>query len=216
MSRQAAEALHFLYANGIRHGDFRPGDILVKLANLDHLSKADLFSILGQPEQFEIRTESGVEHPPISSYLWISRLGPDTIGPACDIWALECSLLEIQKQIPLFYMINDPDELLAEMVGFFGKLPERLWAKWDARGNFFTEDGSRACTRGDVDGSRVHTFEIAPGHKIDVIGSGNGEKTQKVLAIPPYEHTVLGDILYKVFCYDPEQRPSVEEALKHD
>ncbi|PTD06568.1 hypothetical protein FCULG_00007189 [Fusarium culmorum] len=36
---------------------------------------------------------------------------PDAVGPACDLWALGCTLFEIREQLPLFYMIYDSDEL---------------------------------------------------------------------------------------------------------
>lgn len=48
----------------------------------------------------------------------------DATSQACDIWALGCTLFEIREQLALFYMIFDRDELLAEIVRFFGKLPE--------------------------------------------------------------------------------------------
>ncbi len=59
------------------------------------------------------------------------------IGPSCDLWALGCTLFEIRAQIPLFYMIFDPDELVAEAVQFFGKLPDDAWTIWKARGRLF-------------------------------------------------------------------------------
>lgn len=47
-----------------------------------------------------------------------------SISPGCDLWALGCTLFEIRRQMPLFYMINVTDELLAEMVQLIGKFPE--------------------------------------------------------------------------------------------
>ncbi|KAK7431274.1 hypothetical protein QQZ08_002045 [Neonectria magnoliae] len=66
----------------------------------------------------------------------------EVIGPACDLWALGCTLFEIREQIPLFYMIYDKDELIAESARFFGKLPKEKWGKWEARGDWFDEDGN--------------------------------------------------------------------------
>lgn len=65
----------------------------------------------------------------------------NAIGPGCDLWALGCTLFEIRQQIPLFYMLLDRDDLLAEMVRFFGKLPQPWWDQWEARDDFFDEHG---------------------------------------------------------------------------
>lgn len=65
----------------------------------------------------------------------------NAVGPACDIWALGCTLFEIRQQIPLFYMIYDIDELLADMVRLFGKPPQAWWNKWEARKDFFDDQG---------------------------------------------------------------------------
>lgn len=63
------------------------------------------------------------------------------IGPAFYLWALGCTLFEIRQQIPLFYMIYGQDELLTEMVHFFGKFRADWWDKWKARGENFDEQG---------------------------------------------------------------------------
>jgi serine/threonine-protein kinase SRPK3 len=60
--------------------DFRPANILVKLANLDHLSEYEIVSLLGQPQQSEVMTETEETPPPLAlKYLVapadFSRLG---------------------------------------------------------------------------------------------------------------------------------------------
>ncbi|RMZ77755.1 hypothetical protein DV737_g4221, partial [Chaetothyriales sp. CBS 132003] len=74
-------------------------------------------------------------------YLWPEvLLGQEhAIGLGCDLCALGCTLFEIWEQILLFYMIPDKDELLAEMVRFFGIPPQMWWDKWEARKNFFDD-----------------------------------------------------------------------------
>ncbi|KAK7433291.1 hypothetical protein QQZ08_000229 [Neonectria magnoliae] len=171
MAHQTAKALNFLHKNKfVMVVNFRPSNILVKIANLDHLSEDELLALIGQPEKIPVRSVSRENFPAFSPrYLVLpadmSCLGteyltdqicvidfgesfpisspPDdlgipenylppevlleeanAIGPACDLWALGCTLFEIRQQIPLFYMIFDDQELVAEMVRFFGKLPE--------------------------------------------------------------------------------------------
>jgi serine/threonine-protein kinase SRPK3 len=134
-----------------------------------------------------------------------------SIGPACDLWALGCTLFEIRRQIALFYMINDRDELIAEMIGAFGKLPEQLWEKWEARADFFDEKGKRIGFGGD---DEFFTLDLALNHKIEVLEMGGKQK--KVLDMEEEEQRLLKDLLLKLFVYEPRKRLSAEEVLGHD
>ncbi|KAI9761743.1 MAG: hypothetical protein M4579_000837 [Chaenotheca gracillima] len=59
MARQAAEGLRFLHANGVGHGDFKPSNILLKLADLDDWTEEEVMERLGEPETDLIETSSG-------------------------------------------------------------------------------------------------------------------------------------------------------------
>ncbi|KAG7425590.1 Serine/threonine-protein kinase SRPK [Fusarium oxysporum f. sp. raphani] len=210
--------------------NFRPSNILVKLGNLDHLSEDELLSQLGQPEEVQVQTESGEELPASSPRYLVSSppedLGipenylppeillecPEAIGPACDLWALGCTLFEIREQLPLFYMIYDKDELLAEMVRFFGKLPESWWAKWEAREEYFDADGK--WLRDEEDWS----LEVALSKPIEIFDAGEKYKEgpKQSLQTPETEQKLLADLLYRLFKYDPRERLSAEEVLRHE
>ena len=59
----------------------------------------------------------------------------NTIGVGCDLWALACTLYEIQTRSPLFEnVMDDDDEVIMQMVPLLGKLPEPWWSSWKARG----------------------------------------------------------------------------------
>ncbi|SPJ86900.1 related to dis1-suppressing protein kinase dsk1 [Fusarium torulosum] len=256
-AHQTTQALDFLHKNHICHGDFRPSNILVKLANIDHLSEHELLSQVGQPIQIAVQTESGEEIPSsCPKYLVqpadITRLGnefltdeicvidfgesykfssppedlgipenylppevllglPDAIGPACDLWALGCTLFEIREQLPLFYMIYDNDELLAEMVRFFGKLPEDWWAKWEARKDYFDHDGKW------LREEEGWSLEVALSKPMEIFDSGDkyDKGPVKSLQTSESEQKLLADLLYQVFQYDPRKRISAEEVLRH-
>ncbi|KAI1347920.1 kinase-like protein [Xylaria sp. FL0043] len=262
MAYQSTLALNFLHKNGFCHGDFRPSNILVKLANLDQLPEDKLISLLGEPQKAYVRTESGEDLPASSpQYLTIpadtSRLGDEyltdqiciidfgesfpissppedlgmpenylppevlledqenAIGPACDLWALGCTLFEIRQQIPLFYMIYDKDELLAEMVRFFGKLPEPWWDKWEAREDFFDNQGKWIRYRYSEEEWSLDVALSKP-QEICRMGSDNNGAARKTLTTSKAEQSLMADLLYKLLRYEPQKRLSVQEVLDHE
>ncbi|KAK3941868.1 kinase-like domain-containing protein [Diplogelasinospora grovesii] len=158
------------------------------------------------------------------------------VGPACDIWALGCTLFAIRNQVALLYMIPEGDEMIAEMVEHFGKLPAQLWAKWDARAEYFDEDDDgtiipRTGQEDDVtddegtidprtgqadDGcEKEGRLEHALNDKHQIFKM-YGSNPIKEFSIPKDEQKVLGDLLYKICVYNPEKRPTVQEILSHE
>ncbi|KAH7327768.1 kinase-like domain-containing protein [Stachybotrys elegans] len=133
-------------------------------------------------------------------------LGENAVGLPCDLWALGCTLFEIREQLPLFYMITDPDELLAEFVRFFGKPPRSFRDKWEAWGDFFDEQGRW------IQGGEDWSLEVALSKPIEVIENGR----VKALITSAEEQKLMADLLYKLFQYEPDKRWSVEDVLAHD
>ncbi|KAI1738950.1 kinase-like protein [Xylaria scruposa] len=135
----------------------------------------------------------------------------NAIGPACDLWAFGCTLFEIRSQLPLFYMIFGEDELLAEMVRFFGKLPQTWWDEWEARRDYFDDQGT--WLRDEEDWS----LEVALSKHTEIRKSGDPKgPVQKTTFIPEAEQKLIADLLYKLFRYEPEKRLSVEDVLAHE
>ncbi|KFA69552.1 hypothetical protein S40285_09120 [Stachybotrys chlorohalonatus IBT 40285] len=79
MGYQGTLAMKLLHENGICHGNFRPANILVKLANIDDLPEDKLLSILGQPEKAYVRAKPG-EGLPASSSQYLVIPGHFPIG----------------------------------------------------------------------------------------------------------------------------------------
>ena len=66
-----------------------------------------------------------------------------SIGKPADVWTLGCTLYETLGERPLFEGFTpDKDDVIAEMVSTLGLLPQQWWELWQARGDFFLEDGS--------------------------------------------------------------------------
>ncbi|KAJ5928335.1 hypothetical protein N7466_007291 [Penicillium verhagenii] len=132
----------------------------------------------------------------------------NAIGPACDIWALECTLFEIRQQVPLFYMIYDIDELLAEMIRLFGKPLPAWWDKWEAREDFFDDQGK--WLRGRADTQEL-SLEVVLNNLVEIVAP-----EMKKLITSKKEQGLMADLLHKILAYDPEQRLSVDGVLNHE
>ncbi|CVK96989.1 related to dis1-suppressing protein kinase dsk1 [Fusarium mangiferae] len=59
LAYQATEILRDSHANRICHGNIRPGNLLLRIRNLDHLNDQGIYRLLGQPKIDESKTESG-------------------------------------------------------------------------------------------------------------------------------------------------------------
>lgn len=81
--RQVVTALSFLHKQGICHGDFRPGNILMQVDGIDSLNKDQIVDILGQPDLRYIEEDSAARRTgpeycvvPIPSYKWTKLVSP--------------------------------------------------------------------------------------------------------------------------------------------
>ncbi|KAF5563089.1 CMGC SRPK kinase [Fusarium napiforme] len=59
LAYQATEILRDLHARGICHGNIRPGNLVLRICNLDHLDDQGIYHLFGQPMIDELKTESG-------------------------------------------------------------------------------------------------------------------------------------------------------------
>ena len=192
---------------------------LVLPADMSHLGNkylTDQICVIDFGESFPILSppkELGIPENYLPPELLLEDEG--TISPACDLWALGCTLFEIRQQIPLFYMIFGRDELLAEIVRFFGKLPKTSWAQWEARGDFFDSQG-RWIREGDA--GEEWTFEGVLSKPVEIVhlDRNDGKNTKRVLDTSEVEQRLMADLLYKLFCYQPGERAGAHEVLEHE
>ncbi|KIH91016.1 hypothetical protein SPBR_01911 [Sporothrix brasiliensis 5110] len=138
--------------------------------------------------------------------------GRVTIGPACDLWALGCTLYAIRQQMALFYMIDDPDELVAEMVRFFGKLPPQWWDTWDRRAEYFDDQG-KWVRHG---GNETYSLEFILSRPRTIVRKPGHESQRTILMTPEAEQKLMADLLYKLLQYEPEKRISATDVLAHE
>lgn len=83
------------------------------------------------------------------------------LGFPADVWTLACSIYEIIGERPLFEgFFPDRDDIIAEMVSCLGPLPQHWWDVWQAREDFFREDGGWRTDMG-----RAHAPKSRPLHQ---------------------------------------------------
>ncbi|KAI1463358.1 kinase-like protein [Daldinia caldariorum] len=85
--RQIIESAHFLHKCGICHGDFRPGNILMKLGGIDDLSQDQLLKLMGEPVCLKVETLSGQPGAP--------RAPNYCVAPADESWSRSLSTKSI-------------------------------------------------------------------------------------------------------------------------
>ncbi|KAH9895553.1 protein kinase-like protein [Xylariomycetidae sp. FL2044] len=168
-----------------------------------------------------------------------SYRGPEAIldgkiGVFSDLWALGCTLFEIRTGRKLFQPFEqDDDEFLLLLVELLGPLPEPWWSTtWARRRSMWldmADEQGRAVSTIDGDswkseltgtvhpsvaeGARSLQEKLAPGVWYMSDGSLSGDKGHR--AIKAAEIETFADLLGQLLRYQPEERISAEDALRH-
>ena len=117
----------------------------VSPANLPKLgsSPTDHISILDFGEASFASEPRKKWHTPILLQAPEALLG-EPVGQPADIWAFACTVFAIFSNKSLFEgFMPTKDDVLSEIVDTLGRLPERWWVKWEQRGDFYEEDGTK-------------------------------------------------------------------------
>ncbi|KHN95189.1 Protein kinase-like domain protein [Metarhizium album ARSEF 1941] len=140
----------------------------------------------------------------------------DKVGLSCDIWALGCTLFEIRLQTPLFHMLYGPDEVLDEMVSFFGKFPEPWWSRWQQHADYRDDEGNTLRRRVDVDGEPYSIDSVLRGDKSTMSTVDGVLQVVKTMEVPRDEMLVLKELLLRICAYAPENRPCTGDILRDE
>ncbi|KAJ0418441.1 kinase-like protein [Aspergillus carlsbadensis] len=182
---------------------------LGKDSDLVTLSEAKIFvtdfgeSFLPSTTQRHYSNTPGVLAPPETYFLPLEPLS----FPA-DIWTLACTLWDILGQRSLFEGFNpSSDWMTKEHVDVLGKLPCDWWRKWEARGRWFTKEGTRRSegTGRSLAGRFVHSIE-EPRRGSSAIEEGLGEA----------EKSALLAMFRKMLAFRPEERLTAAEIMQSE
>ncbi|KAF8999147.1 hypothetical protein BDQ17DRAFT_1328487 [Cyathus striatus] len=117
-------------------------------------------------------------------------------APSTDIWALGVLLYMIlnRKAVPFESDYNREKVLIRQMVLILGKLPDKWWDAWAERAEYFLENGvCRAINR-----------------MVPTVGIGIEDERD----FSTEEVNAFQRLLYKIFCYLPEERIDAEEVVR--
>ena len=131
-----------------------------------------------------------------------------------DIWTLACTIWELFGSGPPFQAFPaTPDEVTIEHVEMLGKLPERWWSKWEARSNWFDDDGNKnvkECFRQYYGNSRRNWEEHFPA---DIRSSREWKNFDMFL---PDEEKAFGDMIRSMLVLEPRKRATIEDVVRCD
>ncbi|KAL2802759.1 kinase-like protein [Aspergillus granulosus] len=123
-----------------------------------------------------------------------------------DIWTLACAIWSIIAERPLFEgFLATEDDITCEHVDALGVLPPEWWRKWEARRQFFTEDGK--------------PMNRDPFRSWDDRFEDSVQEPRRDNGMPLFdarERDAIFDMLRPMFSFRPENRPTTQQILKSE
>ncbi|KAK2603658.1 hypothetical protein QQS21_004131 [Conoideocrella luteorostrata] len=126
------------------------------------------------------------------------------LTPASDIWSLACMIWDIMAQRPLFgEILATSDMMTSQQVNALGVLPRDWWDKWNARSEFFTQDGTPIESRRTPSWSHRFERDIQEPRRENNLGGSLDIEEQQAFTC----------MLQSMLRYQPANRPTAEEVL---
>jgi serine/threonine protein kinase len=136
-------------------------------------------------------------------------------GQPSDLWALGCTIFEIVTGRKLFPdMFGDGEDVILQWAQLLGRMPDRWWDLWEARENFFDDEGKPIDTGGGAHGAQMVTLEECIAESLTIMDAASGVST--TLEVPASARGMLADLLSRLLQYDPKARCSVKEVTQHE
>jgi len=145
-------------------------------------------------------------HIPLSYRPLEARFEPEgALTQSADIWSLAVSIWEIIGMRMIFSdEFRTEDDVVCQYVDALGPMPRKWWERWEARHQFFNEDGSPKEGREIWPPALDDAFEDFVQKYRRRFESGEFDKEESV---------ALVDLMRRMLAFEPEKRPSAGEVL---
>ncbi|POR31837.1 Protein kinase domain protein [Tolypocladium paradoxum] len=150
-----------------------------------------------------LREARYTSHTPICLQPPETRFEPTKpLSFSSDIWTLACSIWEILGQKSLFDgLLATEDDITCEQVEALGVPPAEWWGSWEARTNWFFEDGTPK--------RDIQTLEDRFEDSLQV-----PRQDLKMAKFDSDERHAILTLMRSMLSFRPEDRPRAEEVVK--
>lgn len=131
--------------------------------------------------------------------------GDNPISFSSDVWSLGCAFWKILGQRPLFEnLYEDRDAIICEQVDALGgSVPSQWWGEWEARSDFFTQQGEPLANR------QIRTLEDRFQDSIIVPREQGG-----MPKVSSEERDAIIEMLRPMLAFQPEDRCTAAQVLQ--
>ncbi|KAL0274665.1 UNVERIFIED_CONTAM: hypothetical protein PYX00_002740 [Menopon gallinae] len=206
ISYQLCYSVKFLHDNKLTHTDLKPENILFVNSDYETIYNAKKKKDIKRVKRSDVRLidfgSATFDHEHHSTIVSTRHYrAPEVIlelgwAQPCDVWSIGCIMFELYLGITLF-QTHDNREHLAMMERILGPVPYRMARKSKIRyfyhGKLEWDEKSSA--------GRYVRENCKPLHRYQVVEDE--------------EHTQLFDLIQRMLEYDPSQRISLGDALRH-
>lgn len=135
-----------------------------------------------------------------------ARFEPGAIGRESDIWAAACTIYKIMSGCDIFGdFYHHPDLVNACQVSLLGPLPLEWWESWDARFNWFDNEGGLSVKPGYHRPGRWGDLAVSIAYI--------SKRRYDAKSDRPDDHEIqcLFDMLKSMLRFEPEDRYTIED-----
>ncbi|XP_071623953.1 dual specificity protein kinase CLK1-like isoform X2 [Heliangelus exortis] len=207
MAYQICKAVNLLHVNKLTHTDLKSDNILLRPSGYTEEYNPSLKRLERRLKHPEVKVADFGNTTPARdhhSHLITTRAyrAPEVIlglgwSQPCDVWSIGCILLEYYLGYPVFPALEDREHL-AMIERTLGPLPSHMIQK-TRRGKYFHK------------GRLVWDEHSCAGMCV----SWHCKPLKAFMTSHDNDHENLFDLIEKMLQHDPDQRITLEEALKH-